>query len=180
MGVDQESVSGSLSVVGTVFGVLGSLSLSLYSIHTKKVLPTVNQDIWLLTYFNNVYTIGLFIPLILIEGEFQTVYSYNKISNLNFWLTMIIGGVCGFAIGYVTMLQIKVTSPLTHNISGTAKACVQTILATYWFSESKSLLWWLSNAVVLSASASYAKIKQVDMRLKTPVNPNVYTKVSQI
>ena len=35
----------------------------------------------------------------------------------------------GFAIGYVTALQIQVTSPLGHNISGTAKAAAQTILA---------------------------------------------------
>ena len=40
-----------------------------------------------------------------------------------------------FAIGYVTGLQIKVTSPLTHNISGTAKAAAQTVLATHWFNE---------------------------------------------
>lgn len=180
LGVDQESVAGSLSVIGTFFGVLGSLSLSLYSIHTKKVLPAVNQDIWLLTYYNNVYTVGLFIPLILFEGEFQTLFNYSRITDFNFWFAMSIGGVCGFAIGYVTMLQIKVTSPLTHNISGTAKACVQTILATYWFNENKSLLWWLSNAIVLSASASYARIKQLDMKLRTSVKPDSHPKVSKI
>ena len=27
------------------------------------------------------------------------------------------------------------TSPLTHNISGTAKAAAQTVLATHWFNE---------------------------------------------
>ena len=31
----------------------------------------------------------------------------------------------GFAIGLVTVMQVKATSPLTHNISGTAKAAVQ-------------------------------------------------------
>ena len=35
----------------------------------------------------------------------------------------------------MTGLQIKVTSPLTHNISGTAKAAAQTVLATQWFNE---------------------------------------------
>jgi len=34
----------------------------------------------------------------------------------------------GFLINISTFLQIKHTSPLTHNVSGTAKACVQTIL----------------------------------------------------
>lgn len=45
LGVDQEHIAGSLSVLGTIFGVLGSLTLSLYSIHMKQVLPTLNQDI---------------------------------------------------------------------------------------------------------------------------------------
>ena len=40
-----------------------------------------------------------------------------------------------FAIGYVTGLQIKVTSPLSHNISGTAKAAGQTVLATHLYNE---------------------------------------------
>jgi solute carrier family 35 (GDP-fucose transporter), member C1 len=42
-----------------------------------------------------------------------------------FWSAMTVAGFFGFAIGIVTVLQIKATSPLTHNISGTAKAAVQ-------------------------------------------------------
>ncbi|KAG6795217.1 GDP-fucose transporter 1 [Apis mellifera caucasica] len=166
LGVDQEHVAGSLSVLGTIFGVLGSLTLSLYSIHMKQVLPTLNQDIWLLSYCNNAYSIIIFLPLIIVNGEHITVYNYDKIGSFYFWLVMIIGGICGFAIGYATALQIKVTSPLTHNISGTAKACVQTILATYWFNEEKSFMWWISNFIVLSASAMYAKLRQLDLSKK--------------
>ena len=80
-----------------------------------------------------------------------------------FWGVMTIGGVCGFAIGFVTTLQIKVTSPLTHNISGTAKACAQTVIATSWYQETKSFLWWTSNVVVLLGSAFYTRVKQLEM-----------------
>lgn len=163
LGVDQESISGSLSIIGTIYGVLGSLTLSLYSIHTKHVLPAVNQEIWLLSYYNNVYSIFIFIPLILINGEYKEIVEYNLFDEPFFWGIMIVGGICGFSIGYVTMLQIKVTSPLTHNISGTAKACVQTVLATYCYNESKPSLWWVSNFVVLFGSAAYARIKQLKM-----------------
>ncbi|CAG9822161.1 unnamed protein product [Phaedon cochleariae] len=55
------------------------------------------------------------------------------------------------------------TSALTHNISGTAKACAQTVLATYWYQETKSLLWWCSNLIVLIGSACYTWVKQIDM-----------------
>lgn len=163
LGVDQEHVAGSLSILGTLFGVLGSLSLSLYSIRMKQTLPIVNQDIWLLSYYNNVYSIVIFMPLMIISGEHRTVYNYEKLGHPLFWGAMTIGGVFGFAIGYLTALQIKVTSPLTHNVSGTAKACAQTVLATYWFNEEKSFLWWLSNIIVLTASASYARIRQLEL-----------------
>lgn len=42
-----------------------------------------------------------------------------------FWFCMTVTGVMGFGIGLVTVMQVKATSPLTHNISGTAKAAVQ-------------------------------------------------------
>ncbi|XP_012141593.1 GDP-fucose transporter nac isoform X2 [Megachile rotundata] len=98
-----------------------------------------------------------------VDQEHIAVYNYDKIGSLFFWSAMIVGGICGFAIGYVTALQIKVTSPLTHNISGTAKACAQTVLATYWFNEEKSFMWWMSNFIVLGASAMYARFRQLDL-----------------
>ena len=39
-------------------------------------------------------------------------------------------GFMGFCIGLVTVLQVTGTSPLTHNISGTAKAAVQSMFAS--------------------------------------------------
>lgn len=113
----------SFSLVGTIFGIIGSLSLSLFSIYTKKTLPHVNQEVWLLSYYNNVYSCILFIPMMLFTGELKTVAHYIHLFEPWFWAALTIGGICGFAIGFMTSLQIKFTSPLTHNISGTAKVC---------------------------------------------------------
>lgn len=150
-------------MIGTIFGVIGSISLSLYSIYTKKTLPFVRNEVWLLSYYNNVYSSILFLPLILCTDELSTVFAYTHLDEAWFWLALSVGGVCGLAIGYVTALQIKVTSALTHNISGTAKACAQTVFATQWFNETKSALWWTSNVVVLFGSGLYARVKQVEM-----------------
>ncbi|XP_073967670.1 GDP-fucose transporter nac [Choristoneura fumiferana] len=163
LGVDQESLLGSFSLIGTIYGVVGSLMLSLYSIYTKKVLPHVNQEVWLLSYYNNAYSIILFLPLMILNGEVEALRNYTNFQSTYFWVQMLVGGVCGFAIGYVTSLQIKVTSPLTHNISGTAKACAQTVMATQWYSETKNILWWTSNIIVLGSSALYARFKQIEM-----------------
>lgn len=72
---------------------------------------------------------------------------------------MLLSGVFGFAISYVTTWQIQVTSPLTHNISGTAKAAVQTIIATLVTMHLKSFLWWLGNGMVVGGSMAYAYVR---------------------
>lgn len=108
LGVDQENLAGSLSLTGTIFGVLGSLSLSLFSIYTKRVLPLVNNEVWLLSYYNNIYSSVIFIPLILFNGEFTEIANFNHF-NSDFWMLMIVGGLCGFSIGFLTTLQIKVS-----------------------------------------------------------------------
>lgn len=166
MGVDQESLTESFSLIGTMFGVIGSLSLSLYSIYNKKVLPFVNQEIWLLSYYNNFYSTILFLPFLVVFGDFKSLYHYEHVTALWFWASIFVSGLCGLAIGYVTSLQIQVTSPLTHNVSGTAKACAQTVIATQIYAESKSPSWWLSNVVILNASGLYAWFKQREMRDK--------------
>lgn len=56
------------------------------------------------------------------------------------------------------------TSPLTHSVSGTAKSAAQTVLATQVASESKSIMWWISNALVLGGSVAYTKVKQLEIK----------------
>lgn len=164
LGVDQESLTGQFSLRGTIYGVMGSLILAWYSIQTKKALVHVNQEVLLLSYYNNVYSSVFFLPLILINGEMSAILNYEHIFAPWFISAMVFGGLCGFAIGFVTVLQIKVTSPLTHNISGTAKACAQTVIATQWYNDEKSTLWWASNVIVLLASAVYTRVKQLEMQ----------------
>lgn len=101
---------GSFSLAGTLFGVLSSFSLAYYSIQIKKVLPSVNNQIWLLSYYNNVYATILFIPLLTLETK--ELSNYNKLTEYKFVLLMIIGGICGLAIGYVTVLQVQVSVKL--------------------------------------------------------------------
>ena len=68
----------------------------------------VEENIWQLSLYNNVNASFLFLPLILIAGEMQNVTSSEEIFSGWFWGTMFAGGVFGFAIGYVTGLQIQV------------------------------------------------------------------------
>lgn len=152
--------------MGVFFGVGASACVALNAIYTKKFLPLVDENVWKITLYNNINACVLFLPLMFLTGEVSKVIHFQQIASLNFWTAMTIAGIFGFAIGFVTGLQIKVTSPLTHNISGTAKACAQTVIATSYSHEQKSSLWWLSNAVVLIASAAYTYLKKKEMNQK--------------
>lgn len=164
LGVDQEGEGGSLSFVGVIFGVLASLFVSLNSIYIKNVLASVDNSIWLLTFYNNINACLLLLPLIIVTEELKVLVNYDQLADVTFWALMTLSGVFGFAIGYITGLQIKVTSPLTHNISGTAKACAQTLMAVVWFAEIKSGLWWFSNVLVIFGSGAYTRVKQLEMK----------------
>ena len=165
LGVDQEGSDGSsLSVSGVVYGVLASLFVSLNAIHTKKVLPIVSNSVWILNFYNNVNSNILLFILMVITGEISTIFNYDQISSTKFWSLMSLSGFFGFAIGFVTGLQIQVTSPLTHNISGTAKAAVQTVMAVIYFHEVKTFLWWFSNLTVIGGTAAYTRVKQIEMQ----------------
>ncbi|XP_028649661.1 GDP-fucose transporter 1 [Erpetoichthys calabaricus] len=164
LGVDQEEAEGSISWIGILYGIFASLCVSLNAIYTKMVLPVVDGNIWRLTYYNNINASLLFIPLLVIFGEFRTVYYFENLFSMNFWNMMTLSGIFGFAIGYVTGLQIKFTSPLTHNVSGTAKACAQTILAVIYYDEVKSFLWWTSNIMVIGGSFAYTWVKGLEMK----------------
>ncbi len=76
---------------------------------------------------------------------------------------MTIAGVLGFLIGIVTVMQIQWTSPLTHNISGTAKACVQTLLAYAIWRNDSTVKGNIGVALVILGSAIYAFVRMREM-----------------
>lgn len=101
-------ILGTLSILGVIYGVVASACVALNAIFTKKVLPLVDNNVWRLTLYNNINASILFIPLMILFGEVQEVFRFPLLSSVSFWNWMVISGIFGFAIGYVTGLQIQV------------------------------------------------------------------------
>jgi len=116
--------------------------------------------------YNNLNACVLFLPLIIFSGELHGIFSSSLVALPSFWILLTISGFFGFFMGYVTGWQIQATSALTHNISGTAKAAVQTVLAVFLWNEIKPLFWWISNLIVLLGSALYTWVQKQDMDRK--------------
>ena len=152
------------SIFGVVCGVLASLSVALYAIYTKRILPIVDNNIWRLQVYNNANALILLFPLLFVMGEWDNLRHFKFWWYSTFWGLMVTTGVFGIAIGYITALQIQVTSPLTHNVSGTAKAGAQTVLACLVYSEVKQFWWWVSNVMVLAGSSAYTYVRMSEMK----------------
>jgi GDP-fucose transporter C1 len=152
------------SLLGTSFGVVSSVFVSLNSIAQKRYMGVVEDNIWRLSAYNNINACLLFPPLIVLSGELSTIWEFGAaFFSIVFWGNMLLGGLFGFLIGIVTTLQIKATSPLTHNISGTAKACVQTVLAFWIWQNPTSAENVAGIALVLAGSMAYGYVRNLEM-----------------
>ncbi|CAF1577958.1 unnamed protein product [Rotaria sp. Silwood1] len=172
LGIDQENALGTLSMFGAFCGVASSIFVALNAIYTSRCLPCVDNNVWRLCLYNNFNACFLFIPLMIIFSEFSIVINYSKIFNLPFWFAMTMAGLLGFSMGYVTGYQIQMTSPLTHNVSGTAKSYVQTLIAVIVYTETKTTLWWISNLFVLGGSGLFAHVRATEMKQNHNANKN--------
>merc|ERR1712176_64598 len=157
------------SVKGTVSGIMSSLFVSLNSIFTKKMLPIVDDNHWRLTFYNNCNASLLFIPLIwYFESDAIMAAVDKQLISSYFWCAMTVAGFFGFSIGIVTVLQIKATSPLSHNISGTAKAAIQSMMAFYIWGNEATLLGVIGIFTVLGGSLLYTIVKMREGKQATP------------
>ena len=97
----------------------------------------------------------------------------SSFSSIIFWSVMTMAGIFGFLIGIVTIAQISLTSPLTHNISGTAKACVQTIIAVLFLGDKMSLRSVFGTICVLFGTFMYSLVRNYEMDQKKKKSPEI-------
>ena len=156
------------SLYGSAAGILSSLFVCLNSIFTKKVLPVLDDNHWKLTFYNNCNAVVLFTPLIIMfELPILSEAADEQLVSGVFWGAMCVAGFFGFSIGIVTVLQIKATSPLSHNISGTAKAAVQSAMAFYIWQNTPTFKGIMGIGLVLGGSLLYTFVKMSEGKAKT-------------
>ncbi|CAL1526644.1 unnamed protein product [Lymnaea stagnalis] len=72
---------------------------------------------------------------------------------------MFLSGFSCLLVGWISTLQISLTSPLTYIVSTNSKSVFQTVLAVVWNSEIRSWLWWVGNGLVIVGIVGYTAIK---------------------
>jgi hypothetical protein len=99
------------------------------------------------------------LPFVVVGGEFALLATRMTAT---FWMRQIVAGLLGFALNIVTYLSIKLTSPLTHNLTGIVKGCIQTILAVWIFrkEESMTMLKIIGTIMIFGFTALYGWAKK--------------------
>lgn len=152
-------------MAGIVFGLLSSVFVSLYGIFVKRKLAVVANNEWRLLNYNTAISFWLIVPVIFLAGE-NGVLHESVLRSPRFWVDMTVTGVFSFLICVAIFIQVKFTSPLTNNISGTAKACCQTILAIIVWHSKVSPEGVLGIILVLGGSGWYSFIRYQEMMEK--------------
>jgi len=131
----------------------------------KEIFVLVKNKRLLLHYNTTLATI-LLLPLVWVSGEFKFLSDPEVARFLFdnwFWFIMTITAAAGFLINIAIFLQIKVTTPLTNTISGTAKACVQTLLGWLIFRNTISSMNGLGILLSLFGSGLYGWVRYKEM-----------------
>lgn len=158
------------SYTGAVYGVLASAFVALYSIYVKKILKEVDNNKWLLVIYNNINALWMLPVVFLLAGELTPILENTPFGDINFWYKITIAGMCGFLINIATFWQIQVTSSLTHNISGTAKAAAQSMLAVVFLENTVTPSGAIGLLLVLGGSLLYAYIRMREAQIAKVLN----------
>lgn len=153
------------SVVGSLFGVASSAFVALYGIYVKKALNVLNNDSDILLVYNTILSIVLLLPFIL-ASEMGVLLDAPVLRTWSAWVELTVAGVFGLLINIATYLQISLTSALTHNISGTAKACAQTVLGFMIYRNPVSLASGVGITCVIVGAFLYTYVRKQEMDAK--------------
>lgn len=162
---------------GCFYGVMSSVCVALYSIFVKKAIGLLDNNEYLLIEYNTPIAIIFLTPVVYFMGEFEVI---THPRSKKFWALQTFAGVVGFIINIAIFLNIKYTTPLTHNISGTVKACLQTMLALIIFKDSENMttMKFIGTIFVIAFSAVYTWVRKREMKQK--IEEKYETKISDV
>ncbi|KAJ3396803.1 hypothetical protein HDU80_009837 [Chytriomyces hyalinus] len=177
---DEEIV---VSKIGIVFGIASSLTTAGHSIVIKHSYAVVRGNTLDLVYYNNVMSVVVLTPVVLMSGEMEMMLDLlvkkNKVGAVDSGDQLralvfggLVTGVFGFLINIAGFFQIKVTSPVTHMISSAFRGVLQTLLAVAFFHDILTSSRIMSIAIILFGSCLYAWVSsQENAAASGPLKP---------
>jgi len=159
--LDGSEESG-INMTGLLAGGTSSFFQALYQVFIKRTLPYTDSNVNLLLLYNLFISSVLFVPVVFLLGESSALSHLPLFGDENFWVVwpcLVISGVLGTLINLATYMCINVTSPLTFNIVGFTKSCVQSIGGVVILGDTISFQSGTGIILTLLSSGWYTKLK---------------------
>ncbi|KAL4269457.1 Triose Phosphate/Phosphate Translocator [Pleurotus pulmonarius] len=156
------------SMVGVAFGVASSLITAIHSVVIKKSLAVVNGSALMLSWYTNLLSAIVLIPIFILVGEVPGIMkllvgeftAVDGTSPLQIFLWgSLITGCLGFLMSIASLLSIKVTSPITHMISSAVRGVAASMLGKWCFGDIITSGRASSIGIILLGSAYYTWVK---------------------
>jgi len=173
-----------MSLVGVSFGVTSSAITALHSVVIKKSLDLVKGSALNLSWYTNLLSAVVLVPLMVVMGELPEVMKLlfepeqaavdpdAKLGKLGTFLWgSLITGVLGFLMSLASLLSIKVTSPITHMVSSAVRGVAGAVLGMLIFGDILSTGRTSSIAIILGGSIYYTWIKHGESQQASSAPP---------
>jgi len=144
---------------------------AMHSVVIKQSLNLVNGSTLLLSWYTNLLSAIILIPLVILAGEGRDVVKLllgvdelitapGAMTPLaTFLWGSAITGVLGFMMSLASLLSIKVTSPITHMISSAVRGVAASLLGMWIFHDVITTGRASSIAIILAGSLLYTWFK---------------------
>lgn len=163
-----------ISPLGIAFGVTSSAISAVHSVVIKKSLDVVNGSAMHLSWYTNLLSAVVMLPLVLLVGEGpaimelfsggnEIISSSGGLSPLStfIWGSLITGSF-GFLMGLASVMSIKVTSPITHMVSSAVRGVLASLLGMWLFGDIISGGRASSITIILTGSIYYTWVKHLE------------------
>ncbi|KAG1773611.1 hypothetical protein EV702DRAFT_1009918 [Suillus placidus] len=185
VGVFLDSIPMVLAGIG--FGVASSAITAVHSVVIKKSLDVVKGSAMNLSWYTNLFSAVVMIPIIVLAGEVPAITDLffgvgvvpkeGELSDLQtFVWGSFITGALGFMMSLASLLSIKVTSPITHMVSSAVRGVAASMLGMWLFGDIISGGRASSIAIILIGSIYYTWVKHVESQ-QTPKDGGRYGRV---
>ncbi|KAE9389294.1 hypothetical protein BT96DRAFT_968003 [Gymnopus androsaceus JB14] len=161
-----------LVTMGFFVGV--SAITAIHSIVIKRSLPVVNGSALLLSWYTNLLSAVVLIPIIVVAGETPAVFKlfFQTDDQMSALRTFVWGsaitGLLGFLMSIASLLSIKVTSPITHMVSSAVRGVAASLLGMWYFHDVITTGRASSIAIILLGSMYYTWVKHVESQSPAP------------
>eukprot|EP00386_Alphamonas_edax_P012914 GDKI01040065.1.p1 GENE.GDKI01040065.1~~GDKI01040065.1.p1 ORF type:complete len:431 (+),score=92.92 GDKI01040065.1:48-1340(+) len=152
-----------LTLTGIIAGFVSSFFQASNNVLVKRALPLLKHDERQLLFYSTTLAVPLLLPALLLAGEgdaFQLLpWDFRQSATWYVWGSLIVSGLLAMALNVSTYQVIKHTSPVTFNMVGKVKSCVQTVGGVVLLGEALHLRSLIGILLTFTGSWAYGAFK---------------------